>query len=321
MATTRYIRGLTRAGFRVNSTATSGLSRVTLSGTTQVDIDDHKTQLVLAGNRNTGAFVRVSGSGATTATINALSRRGFRIPRSSDGKYVQAVLGGFWIGGAFTSGPVTVDLTNRQVQRVLLREKRNWYFAASPTALLIKGIQNEQNGFEVCLGDKATATLTQDGTTTLPAAGETVTINDKTYRWEATMALANDVKIGADVATSFANLVLAVNQTGTAGVNYFAGTTAPTGVTAGSVVGTGAGTHVTFTATAAGLAANAFASTETMAHASFGGATFSGGGANVGNSESNGVVKVYRGQAVTLDATQPFNYQQLRRHYDRWIEG
>jgi hypothetical protein len=87
------------------------------------------------------------------------------------------------------------------------------------------------------------------------------------------------------------------------------------------VVGTGAGTHVTFTATVAGLAANAFASTETMAHASFGGATFSGGGANVGNSESNGVVKVYRGQAVTLDATQPFNYQQLRRHYDRWIEG
>lgn len=323
MATLKYIRGLTRAGFRVNSSAASGLSKVTLSGTTQVDIDDHKTQLVLAGNRNTGAFVRVSGSGATTATINALSRRGFRIPRSSDGALVQAVIGGYWHAGTFTSGPVTVDLTNRQVQRVLLREKRAWYVAADPTAVAVRGIQNEQNGFDLGLGTFASATLAMFSANTNVADGDTVTINDKTYRFKNTMALANDVQIGADIQASLTNLIDAVNGTGTAGVNWFAGTTQPTSVTAQPLytVEAGAFYSVTFMATVIGTAGNAFASTETSAELYFtNGATFKGGGA-AGDSESADPVKIYRGVSATIDATQPFNFQQLRRHYDRWVEG
>lgn len=322
MATLKYIRGLTRAGFRVNSSAASGLSKVTLSGTTQVDLDNHKTELVLAGNRNTGAFACVSGSGATTATINALSRRGFRIQRSSDSAWVQAVIGGYWKGGVFTSGPVTVDLTNPKVLRVLLREKRAWYVAADPTAVVVRGIQNEQNGFDLSLGFFASATLDMKSANTNVADGDTVTINDKTYRFKNTMALANDVQIGTNIQGSLGNLILAVNGTGTAGVNYFAGTTQPTDVKAGPLTSSDQEFFsIVFQAQTPGTGGNAYASTETSTELFFAnGATFTGG-AKAGDSEAGDPVKIYRGVTATIDATQPFNFQQLRRHYDRWIEG
>lgn len=437
MAHNVYIRGVGRAGFRVPAVgATSGLARVNKNGTTQVDLDNHKTQLLLSSERNFGNFVRVSGSGATTATIFGLSRRGFRIPRSSDGKKVMVKVG---------SGVTTVDLTNPVVCRILYRSKRDWAFAADPTVLQVYGIMNAQNAFELhglasgvltsdntvpSNGDTvtlsnggtwaqnnldievltpsttytfvtalsethATATLNSDGT--VPTAGDTVTINNVTYRFESTLAQANDVKIGATSDATLTSLAKAVNQNGVVGTDYFTGTVAPTGVTSGTLQGTGATGHLIFTATALGTGGNAFASTETSAHLSFSnGATFTGGvnavanqvliagtadltltnllnavtgGSGVGTNYSTGttnlgalytvtgptshaltftakvsgidypvsensahlswsgtelvggIAKIYRGQSATVDATNPFNYQQLRRHYDRWIEA
>lgn len=428
MATNKYIRGLTRAGFRIPKTG-GGLGHVTLSGTTQVDVDDHQTQLVLAGNRNTGAFIRVSGSGASTATIIGLGRRGFRIVPNGGGAPVTVKIG---------SGVTTVNLADARTCRVLNRNKRDWCFAASATALTVRGIQNEQNGFflktagtdtitsnntnvsnadTVVIGaqtytfktnlteKQATAVLTEGATPF--ANGDTLTVNNVTYTIKTTPAVANDIKVGGSGDATLDNIVKAVNGTGLGdGTDYFAGTVKPTNVTAGARSGTGASATVTFTAAVGtGTAANAYASTTTGAHSTFSGTTFGTGagttagvdpvanevhisvtnadgsltnlaeainaGVNPGVDYSSNTVKnvdatasaedsvnhqitltaidggnlqvsvtttaatltvaaavlndsvqkIYRGISAVIDATNPFNYQQLRRHYDRWIEG
>lgn len=205
-------------------------------------------------------------------------------------------------------------------------------------------------------GIQATATLTSDGTNV--SAGETVTVNDVTYRFESTLALANDVHIGADADGTLQNLVKAVNQSGVSGTDYFAGTVAPTGVTAdaeNSVSHT-----VRFVATTAGTAGNAFPSTETSAHLSFGGTTFSGGLASGGSdltlltevpvrsllTESTGAVSqsfisrgvplqeqgilyvgtdtelnIAAGAATVVDLTNSAQRRALRLHPDRWCVG
>lgn len=435
MAHNVYIRGLTRAGFRAPKVG-GGYAHVALGANSQVDLDDHKTQLVLAGNRNTGAFIRVGGSGNTTATIFGLGRRGFRIVPNGGGAPVTVKVG---------SGVTTVDLTKGSTLRVLNRNKRDWAFAADPTVLQVYGIQNEQNGFDLhglasgvltsdntvpSNGDTvtlsnggtwaqnnldievltpsttytfvtalsethATATLNSDGT--VPTAGDTVTINNVTYRFESTLAQANDVKIGATSDATLTSLAKAVNQNGVVGTDYFTGTVAPTNVTSSVLQGTGATGHLVLTATPLGTAGNSYPSTETSTHLTFAnGATFTGGVNAVANqvliagtadltltnllnavtggsgagtnystgttnlgalytvtgptahaltftakvsgidypvSESSahlswsatelvgGIAKLYRGQSATIDATNPFNYQQLRRYYDRWVEA
>jgi hypothetical protein len=65
-----------------------------------------------------------------------------------------------------------------------------------------------------------------------PGDGDSLTFKSHTYRFKNTMLAANDVKIGADAATSYANLVAAFNGTGTPGVEYYAGTTASAHLTA-----------------------------------------------------------------------------------------
>lgn len=54
---------------------------------------------------------------------------------------------------------------------------------------------------------------------TAPSENDTVTINGVVFRYKATPTAANDVDIG-NAATSVANLVAAVNDTGTAGSTY-----------------------------------------------------------------------------------------------------
>lgn len=297
MTDDQYIRGLTRAGFRVP--AVSGISKIAMGANTQVDLTNLPTLLVLAGERDN--FVRVSGSGATTATIAGLSRRGFRIPRSSDGAYVDCV----------TGSTVTVDLTNGTVNRILKRSKRDWIAVSSATSATIIGTHLAQAGFTLQTLVAASATLTSDNTN--PAVGDTCTINNVTYRFESTLAQVNDIKIGANADATLVSLGKAVNQNGVAGTDYFAGTVAPTGVSAGAENATN---HtIVFTATTPGLAGNAFASTETSAHLSFGATTFTGGSQN---GPASGVV---RGTTLTIDPSQPYNFQQLRRNYLGWIEG
>ena len=300
MATPLYIQGLSRSGFRVLNAA-GGQSWVKKGVNVQVDVDAIKTELLLAGEREN--FVRTSGSGATTVSIVGLSRKGFRIPNSGGAKVICNI----------AAGPITIDLTNAEAVRLLRRNKRDYVCVASQTAAVIRGVQAQQNGFYVTARLAASATLSSTGTN--PAVGDTVTINDKTYRFESTLAQANDVKIGANSDATMTSLSKAVNQNGTVGTDYFTGTTAPTGVSSSTLQGTGATGKLVFTATTPGTAGNAFPSTDTSAQLSFGATTFTGG------AQSGAITPVYRGVSVTIDLTIPFNYQQLRRFNKLWIEG
>ena len=413
MATNKYIQGLTRQGFRLPKTG-GGYAWAKLGTNSQVDVDDHKTQLVLAGNRNTAGFIRVAASNSTTATIIGLSRRGFRI-KNSGGSIVTVKVG---------SGVHTVTLADNVVRRTLLRSKRDWAFAASATALTVRGIQNEQNGFyvkglttskitsnntnvsnadTVIIGAKtytfktnlteakATDTVSASGT---PADGNTVVVNGTTYTFKTALTPATGEVLINGQDGSLVNLAHAINQSGgSPGTDYVAGA-ANAYVTANATV---SGHAITLTAKTVGTGGNAYTLTKVGANLGVGGATFSGGvnsianevlisgtnadgsltnlseaingGANAGTDYSSAttanadatastvashaitltateggsstvaisttavtltvsnatledtVQKIYRGVSLTIDATNPFNFQQLRRHYDRWIEG
>ena len=123
-------------------------------------------------------------------------------------------------------------------------------------------------------GVKASAVLTSDNTEVTD--GDTVTVNNITYRFKDTMAAINDVKRhGTNADTTLANLVAAINGSGTEGVEYYAGTVAATGVEAGAV----ASHAITVTADAYGVAGNLFPKAETSTHLDWDGvgAVFTGG--------------------------------------------
>lgn len=118
----------------------------------------------------------------------------------------------------------------------------------------------------------AKAILTSD--TTDFTDGEVVVIGAITYRMKDTLALAYDVKIGASVTVTLANLRKAINGTGTAGVEYFAGTVAHT-----LVIATASdATTLTVYSRTYGTANNTLATTETASHYSWGGTTLGGAG-------------------------------------------
>jgi hypothetical protein len=84
----------------------------------------------------------------------------------------------------------------------------------------------------VALTTASAGTLTVTGNFT---ANDTVITNSEIYKFVATPAAAGDVDIGADAETSLANLVLAMNGTGTPGATtYFTGTVPLAGFTATS---------------------------------------------------------------------------------------
>jgi hypothetical protein len=62
---------------------------------------------------------------------------------------------------------------------------------------------------------------------TNPTAGQVVVIGSVTYRFESSMAQANDVKLGASQDVTLGHLIATLNGTGTAGTDYFAGTVSP----------------------------------------------------------------------------------------------
>jgi hypothetical protein len=59
-----------------------------------------------------------------------------------------------------------------------------------------------------------------------PSDAATLTLGGKVYRFKNTLAAINDVKIGATATDTALSLKRAINLDGTAGVDYFAGTTA-----------------------------------------------------------------------------------------------
>jgi hypothetical protein len=74
--------------------------------------------------------------------------------------------------------------------------------------------------FDLVAGFQGVLTVAATPTTTV----DTVTIGTTVYRFMGTMAQAYDVQIGSDAEESIDNLVAAINLTGTAGTEYYAGT-------------------------------------------------------------------------------------------------
>lgn len=118
----------------------------------------------------------------------------------------------------------------------------------------------------------AVGTLTYTGQ---PANGETVTIGSKVYTYQTVLTdVDGNVLIGATMADSIANLAAAINLGAGSGVAYAASTTAN-----GDVTAVASATTLVVGALVAGEDGNAIATSETVANASWGGATLSGGDA------------------------------------------
>lgn len=79
-------------------------------------------------------------------------------------------------------------------------------------------------------GIHAVSVITSDATNV--AEDEVTVVGARTYRWRNTLAQVDDIKIGADAEASLVVLKKAINGTGIAGTDYFAGTVAHTLVTA-----------------------------------------------------------------------------------------
>ena len=117
----------------------------------------------------------------------------------------------------------------------------------------------------------AKSVLTSDATQ--PAVDDIVTIGTTVYRFKSTMLAAYDVKIGASVTITLANLRAAINATGTAGTEYFAGTLVhPTVIATASDA-----TTLTVYARVIGTAANTTVTTESSAHLAWEDTTLGGG--------------------------------------------
>jgi len=126
-----------------------------------------------------------------------------------------------------------------------------------------------------CTGEKATGILTFTGNA---VDTQTVTIGATTYTFLDTFVdSANNVHIGATVQETMDNLISAITNvaTGSAveGTDFATAQTANASATAEN----GPGDTIQVTALTAGTAGNSIATTETLANASFGGATLSGG--------------------------------------------
>lgn len=120
-------------------------------------------------------------------------------------------------------------------------------------------------------GDYATSVLTSDATNV--AEDEVVVVGGVTYRFRNTLAQAYDVKIGADAEATLVNLKKAINATGVAGTDYFAGTLVNPVVIAIEI----AATTLQVWARTIGTAANAGATTTTASHLSWADTTLGGG--------------------------------------------
>lgn len=158
--------------------------------------------------------------------------------------------------------PATIANDSKLEQKVLFLEKR----------------------VSAVTGTVASTTLTSDATNVVD--GDTVTIGSlssssgvgTTYTFKDTLVpgTANQVKIGADAATSLDNIKAAVTLTGTPGTDYTAATQLHPTVTAT----TNTDTTQLFVARDTNAGGD-FTSTETSAHLSFPGVTFASGTANV----------------------------------------
>jgi hypothetical protein len=232
-----------------------------------------------------GSAIRVKTSGkainvrlATTATAEKAQGT-----MTSDGTNPDT--GGSFVVGAKTYTLKSTSLTEVAASAVLTSDNTNVSddVAASSTLTVSDVMVPATHAESIITSDAtnvnddvaATAVLTSDETNVND--GDTVTVGAIVYRFKTTMSQAYDVDIAADADGSLANLVCAINATGTPGSEYYAGTLIHPTVSAGAVT-----THATtLTAKTAGTGGNSLAKAETSDHLDFDGegAVFTGGAA------------------------------------------
>lgn len=162
------------------------------------------------------------------------------------------------------------------------------------------------DGFDSVLAVKASSTLTVSSglppakfaksiltsDATQPTAGDTVTIGAVVYTFQSTLALAYDVKIGASVTATLLSLLKAINGTGVAGTDYFAGTVAHPLVIASA----SDATTVTVYSRTYGTGNNTLATTEASTHLAWEATTLGAGtGASIAGVATAGATFVING--------------------------
>jgi hypothetical protein len=139
-------------------------------------------------------------------------------------------------------------------------------------------------GGVIALAISGTAAGSASGTLTIanavPADDDVFTINGQAYTFQSTLStgptVAYEVKVGADIAATRANLIAAINGTGTEGTEYSVGTVQNPDVYAAA----GSAGVTTIIARDAGDEGNAITLTKTFAtgaNGSVSGATLTGG--------------------------------------------
>lgn len=119
----------------------------------------------------------------------------------------------------------------------------------------------------------ATFTLTKNLTT-----NDSIKVGSRTYLVKQTPSTAYDITLGADQTATIANIVAAINTSGTAGTHYYTGTLGPGEITAVA----SSTTLITFTSKLAGVAGNNFECREiTDGGTAFTCGTFSGGSGDI----------------------------------------
>lgn len=155
----------------------------------------------------------------------------------------------------------------------------------------------------------ASGILTSDNTDVTD--GDTVTIGTVTYRFKDTPAQINDVqRHGTTADTTLANLVAAINGSGTPGVEYFTGTVANPNFTSSTV----SAHAITITAIVKGVAGNAFAKTESSSHLDWDGvgAVMTGGvDGTVGIANKMLVDATYLYHAVSANTIADANWRRI----------
>lgn len=119
----------------------------------------------------------------------------------------------------------------------------------------------------------ATFTLTKNLT-----SDDTIILGSRTYKIEETPGAAYDVTLGTNQTGTIANIVAAVNGSGTAGTHYYTGT-----LTAGEITATASSTTViTFTSMLKGVQGNGLQCREGVdGGTAFTCLAFSGGSGNI----------------------------------------
>ncbi len=125
-------------------------------------------------------------------------------------------------------------------------------YTAEVSGTLLEIFSNPGNSYNatVIVSSESNVTVATDNSLNYPTGtvsnttgnnspnASTVTIGGKVYRFMNTMAAAFDIQIGLTYVATLKNLYLAIGATGTAGTNYFSGTTANSVVIASLFVST-----------------------------------------------------------------------------------